>query len=465
MKNLSLPLACLFALFLTACGGDYGKCTASALECKNALYKIAANEGEGEICSVHKQKTWVRGHLDDVYLWYPEVLEAPIDFYNSAEDYFKALLVTRKDRFSFSQPLVQATNFFQAGEEIGYGLNYIADNGRIRISYTDNLSPANKENVPRGAEIVSIDGVAIGKMDRKLRNEALFPSEMEQSHQFEFLPFGAAQSKTVQLTSRKINKQAVQTHKIFSNEQGRKFGYMQFNQHNFTAEGDLLLRFLQFQREGIQDLILDVRYNRGGYLYIAAEAASMIAGQQTKDKIFEKLIYNDKHPEKTAAPQSTMLFPETSRDKTFTLPHLNLPRVFLLTGPDTCSASESIINGLSPFIEVILIGGNSCGKPYGFTQRNQCGIAYFAIEFTGVNALGKGDYTKGFAPTCRVLDDFAHELGDEAEGLLSAALSYAKTGACPRTVARSAKHGSNIEQQNTPPYLLDQAWRNQRLLN
>ncbi len=79
---------------------------------------------------------------------------------------------------------------------------------------------------------------------------------------------------------------------------------------------------------------------------------------------------------------------------------------------------------------VVRIGGTTCGKPYGFVQANNCGDAFFAIQFQGVNAVGFGDYTNGFAPTCTVADDFGRALGDPAEGRLSAALAYTRTGAC-----------------------------------
>src|SRR5205823_3270226 len=111
----------------------------------------------------------------------------------------------------------------------------------------------------------------------------------------------------------------------------------------------------------------------------------------------------------------------------------NLSRVFVITGSGTCSASESIINGLTPYLQVIRIGGTTCGKPYGFVQTNNCGKAYFAIQFQGVNSQGFGDYASGFAPTCSAVDDVDHALGDPAEGRLSVALGYRSTGACPAT--------------------------------
>ena len=78
---------------------------------------------------------------------------------------------------------------------------------------------------------------------------------------------------------------------------------------------------------------------------------------------------------------------------------LNLNRVVVISGSGTCSASESIINGLRGVgVDVVLIGDTTCGKPYGFYAIDNCGTTYFTVQFKGVNALGFGDYADGFSP-------------------------------------------------------------------
>jgi carboxyl-terminal processing protease len=126
------------------------------------------------------------------------------------------------------------------------------------------------------------------------------------------------------------------------------------------------------------------------------------------------------------------------------LPTLKLPRVFVITGAGTCSASESIINSLEGVnVQVIQIGSTTCGKPYGFYPADNCAVTYFSIEFQGVNAKTFGNYPDGFTPAntlategvpvpgCSVADDFTHALGDPAEGRLASALSYRANGVCP----------------------------------
>ncbi len=109
---------------------------------------------------------------------------------------------------------------------------------------------------------------------------------------------------------------------------------------------------------------------------------------------------------------------------------------------------------------MITIGGTTCGKPYGFTQKDNCGTAYFAIEFDGVNDAGKGGYVNGFTPNCSASDDLEHELGSLSERLLANAASYSKTGTCgPSGIALPpAPFQTSGNIVDTQPH----AWRNNR---
>ena len=195
----------------------------------------------------------------------------------------------------------------------------------------------------------------------------------------------------------------------------------------------------------------------------------MIAGDAaTAGQVFERLIFNDKHPETnpvTGAPlQPIPFYNETVADPSgLPLPALGLRRVILLTGSNTCSAGESLINALRGIdIEVILIGEPTCGKPYGFYPTDNCGTTYFTIQYRGVNADGFGDYVDGFVPVegatgtgsnvpgCRVADDFRHPLGDPAEGRLATALSYRDSSACPVPVSAGQTLGAGSAIAHIP---------------
>jgi hypothetical protein len=228
-------------------------------------------------------------------------------------------------------------------------------------------------------------------------------------------------------------------------------GYIQFNDHIATAEQQLIDAVTQLKTANVTDLVLDIRYNGGGYLAIASEVAYMIAGAaKTSGRTFELTQFNDQYPATDPVTHQTITptpFISTAVGFSATsgtpLPTLNLSRVFLLTGSNTCSASEAIINGLNGIgVQVILIGSTTCGKPYGFYPQDNCGTTYFTIEFRGTNNINFGDYPDGFSPNntaanagvllpgCSVADDYAHALGNQSEGRLAAALFYRTNLTC-----------------------------------
>jgi hypothetical protein len=227
-------------------------------------------------------------------------------------------------------------------------------------------------------------------------------------------------------------------------------GYMLFNDHIATSESELINAITQLRSAGISDLVLDIRYNGGGYLDIASELAYMIAGPgQTTNKVFERITFNDKNPFNYTTAEASTPFHSTSQGFSVApgqaLPYLGLSRVYVLTTADTCSASEAIINSLRGVnLTVNLIGGTTCGKPYGFFPADNCSTTYFSIQFQGVNDQGFGDYADGFAPTCAVSDDFGHALGDPAEALLSTALAYRASGSCSAATVAAKRRAESI---------------------
>jgi hypothetical protein len=194
-------------------------------------------------------------------------------------------------------------------------------------------------------------------------------------------------------------------------------------------------------------------------------------------------VFNDKYPNTdpvAGGPLTAMPFHTVSQGfsgpRNVPLPTLNLTRVFVLTSPNTCSASEAIINGLRGVgVQVIQIGTTTCGKPYGFYPQDNCGMTYFTIEFQGVNAQNFGDYPDGFSPAntpsrpgvlvpgCSVGDDFSHALGDPSEARLAAALGYRNDQSCPAAAASSSNpdlvRGASVSDGLIPKA----AWREIRL--
>ena len=395
-----------------------------------------------------QEKSWVRAWIDETYLWFDEIpssIQAAV--YSTPQAFFGALrtpAVTAsgkpRDRFHFTYPTNVWYDLSRSGVMSGYGFELAILKSQpprdVRVAYTEPGTPAALAGIGRGARVVSVDGAdVVASKSVDVVNAALFPAAAGESHTFGLQELDGS-VRTVVLTSARITTLPVQNVKTLETATGR-VGYMQFNDHVATSEGQLIAVMSSFKNDGVQDLVLDLRYNGGGLLDIASELAFMIANPQaTTGAVFERLQFNRKNPFQLN--DAATVTPFHSKSVGFStpqglpLPQLGLSRVTVLTGPDTCSASESIINGLRGVnVQVTQIGGTTCGKPYGFIPHDNCGTTYFAIQFKGVNNQGFGDYADGIAPTCVVADDFSHPLGDPAEGRLAAALSYRANGTCP----------------------------------
>ncbi len=434
MKKRLRILACVAAVLLAGCGGGGGSTTpvpppATVYPAPNALANICTPEGE---------KAWVRSYIDDVYLWYNEIVDVNAASYATPSDYFDALLVKSKDKFSFSLPKAQMDAVLSGAGEVSYGASFTVspDNLRLLVAYSDPNTPASAAGLVRGTQIVHVNGAPLTTTTASAWTAALQPTAVGQTNSFDVLDPGASVTRGVTLTSALVTVTPVPQTQVITQSTGKKVGYLVFNEHIASAEAPLSAAMAQFALAQIDDLVLDLRYNPGGEGSIAAELGAMIGGAPVTGKVFLKETFNAKHPEKTNDPSSTVAFPSVDSTGKL-LPTLGLPRVFVLTSGETCSASELVINGLKPFVTVITIGGTTCGKPYGFNAVANCATSYAAMEASATNSLGQGNYVNGFAPTCAAVDNFDMPLGQTNEVLLNAALTYQTSGACPASSAQA----------------------------
>src|SRR5437867_2393387 len=445
------------------------------------------------------ENNWLRSWTHELYLWYREVPDLNPASYATA-DYFNVLKTSAttasgnpKDKFHFTYSTAQWVALSQSGVEAGYGAQWVIIASRpprqVVVAYTEPNSPAMapSANLARGAQVLTVDGADVvnatdGTSIDKL-NAGLFPSAPGGSHTFSILDLGASTPRTITMVATNVTSTPVQNVETIS--RSGTVGYMLFNDHIATAEAQLIAAFGQLQTAGVSDLVLDIRYNGGGYLDIASEVAYMIAGPgPTAGQGFEKTAFNVKYPSPppvTGEGLAPVPFHATSQGfsgpKDQPLPTLSLPRVFVLSSPNTCSASEAIMNGLRGVgVQVIQIGTTTCGKPYGFYPADNCGTTYFSIQFQGVNAQGFGDYPDGFSPAntasspgvalpgCSVGDDFGHALGDRDEGRLAAALAYRLDQGCPAAAAASRNPDMVRGASATDGLAPKSPWRENRIL-
>lgn len=442
-----LATACALAglALLGSCGGgggSAGACLGSFEVCNPNAGKVVLSADRPSsayagTCDMDTEKKFVRSYLDEAYLWTDEI-PATDSWPWTVAGYFYNLLVTTpdihglpKDRFSFIVRKADADTL-ATGAGMGFGVQWEPDGaGRTRVAKVDANSPAALAGLARGGVLETIVTAT---------HEGWYPNVAGARVTFTYRDAPGAAVRTVQLTTAAVQEDPLPQATVLQSGQGRRVGYLQFDSHARGAQDKLISAMRTLAAANIQDLVLDMRYNTGGFLYVANTLASMITGPVNDGRVFERLQYSRKREADTQA-AITRFYARTDVAETIhpvgtVLPRLSLSRVYVLATGSTCSASEAVVNGLRGVdVEVVLVGGTTCGKPYGFTRRDNCDLSLYPIEFQGFNAKEYGDYSVGFAPTCAGADDFSTALGNPAEGLLGIALRHIDLGACTLSTA------------------------------
>jgi carboxyl-terminal processing protease len=439
MPRALRALSCAMPLLLAACGGGGGDGDDFARACPS----IAASG------SVADRQDWLRCFVNDTYLWYQLAPNPSPAGFSSVEGYFDALLYDGgdpipngggapwpADRYSGFQSTESFNQFFGDGRMLGYG---VAVNGleavaqgatRLFVRYIEPLSPAKQTGaigggLQRGDEIIAINGTPVATLIAADDFSVLTPDVEGRQMQLD-VRRGAGPLLSVTLTAAVFTLTPVQSGQVVQSPNGRLMGYVFVKDMIRQVDAPLGTAMTSFRNQGIDELVLDLRYNGGGRVETGGTVASYASGSAHSGQVYARLLYNDK---------------QSASNQTYTLANpgawSGFSRVYVLTGERTCSASEQVINGLRGVgVNVVAVGDITCGKPVGFLpQDDGWGTTYSVVNFEGVNAQNQGRYFDGLAPNCSVAEDIAQPIGDVDDPLLVAAAHHADNGACP--VART----------------------------
>lgn len=410
-----------------------------------AVFAFSCQDKEDQLPAVdpgsnEAANRWILSVMEEVYLWLDD-MRTPIAESSDPKDYFESLLFRPTDRFSVIYPdyqeLINSLNGITLDGGYEFTLfreNSTSDNVVAEITYIKKNSPASNVDLRRGDIITRINGKTM-----TVSNFREILSEIEGLHSLTFLRFdqeaqGFVSQPEVMLTAVQLaeNPNFLDTVYTINNE---KIGYVVYH---FFAPGpgqdpvyDLEMDqiFGKFKAENIDHLIVDFRYNGGGFVSSAVNLASLIAPGVGSGSVFSKTKYNNylmDNVERLRNVQTEFRTKAQNLGNT-----LEENRVYILTSTRTASASELIINGLKPYMDVFIIGDQTTGKNVGSVafedednEENLYGI--LPIISQSFNSLDQSDYTTGFTPNIIVKEsqERLRPLGDINELLLRTAISH-----------------------------------------
>lgn len=401
--------------------------------------------------------------LNEYYLWQSDVpnlandrfssktaLYSFLEGYSRPEDLFQDLLnkpVSKYpsnpiDRFSWIVSdytvLEQQLGGITKNNGVDFRLTSTGDGSSNLVGFVRYIIPnsdASTKAIKRGDLFTSVNGVqlTVSNYQSLLTNSDNYTLQFADAVGSSFVLNG----KSVSLTKTILEEDPILISKVIQSG-GHKIGYLMYNGFYSEYDSKLNQAFGDLKAQGATDLVLDLRYNGGGSVRSSTRLASLITGQ-FEGKIFSKRQYNFKQMAALNAEDLESLNERFVKDINGSpLNGLNLSTVYILTTSSTASASELVINGLKPYINVVQIGSTTIGKNVGsitlydsptlVSKREINPNHKYAMQpliFKTTNAADFGDYTGGLVPTYVKADSFRSYgvLGDPSEPLLNLAIS------------------------------------------
>ncbi|MEX2591154.1 MAG: S41 family peptidase [Anditalea sp.] len=367
--------------------------------------------------------------MQEWYYWNAELPHTlNLANYQSNEELLEVLKYKTFDKWSY---LTTREDFDKAftGQNAGHGVGFTIDSDeRIFLAFVYEDSPAGKDNWQRGWEIVEVNGKPVPFYRRGNGYDfQLGPDNTGISNTFKF------RTQDGDILERTIPKAEYQSNSVlYQNvleENGKRIGYWVYNSFKATpgiepttsVEVEESMNY--FEENQIDELIIDLRYNGGGSVEVAEQLMNYLIPVGSSDM----LMYTNAFNEDRSDLNEDQYFEKKGQ--------INLNRIIFITSRGSASSSELIINCLLPYLEVVLIGDNTYGKPVGafplsgfYKALEENNVELVPITFAIANAEGKAAYYEGFPVNFQIADDPAKNWGDQEEKRFKAALEFIRTG-------------------------------------
>jgi carboxyl-terminal processing protease len=363
---------------------------------------------------------------------FESLLNKPASLYPAAEavDRFSWIV---SDYLELEGQLQGTTN----NNGVEFGLSYKSSSSSDIIGWVRYIIPnsdASTKNIKRGDVFYGVNGTQLTVSNYQT---LLFGSNNDYTLNMADINGGAftPNGKTVALTKTVLDENPILINKVIVSG-AHKIGYLMYNGFYSNYDTQLNEAFGTLKSQGITDLVLDLRYNGGGSIQTSTRLASMITGSFI-GQVYAKEQWNAKIESYFNAndPESLKnLF--TDKMGTTPINSVNMTKIYILTSKSTASASELVINGLKPYINVIQIGDLTVGKNVGsvtlydsptFGKENRNSSHRYAMQplvLKIVNGAGFGDYQTGLVPTFQLKETLSNldVLGSTTEPLLNLAI-------------------------------------------
>jgi carboxyl-terminal processing protease len=408
-------------VLLLSCGGGTDDSLGDA--------SLGNQQNDQNDCEIPQQNQYVHEILKQYYLWYQQV-PSYIDYaaFNSPAETLDFLRYESPgpDRFSYITSESSYRSLMDSGQYFGYGFSFETDvSGQVWVRFVYDDAPAGKAGMQRSDEIISINGETLTTITSNPNwtdilgpNQEGYPVDM-------VLRKANGSTSAIHMLKTTVNINTV-LHSSVIDTGAVKTGYLVFKSFLETSSSELATVFANFKTAGVNRVILDLRYNGGGRVSVANTLASYLNKINNNTSVFGRLTFNDKNQ---------------NENYSYLLEQLNnaltLDQLIVITTGSTCSASEMVINGLSPYISVKTVGSTTCGKPVGMNPFFFCGNAMLPITFEVQNKNGYGGYYDGIAADCPAEDNVKFDFGDATDPMLAQALYLAENGSCMTTALRA----------------------------
>lgn len=404
----------------------------------SALVSSCGEDRSGEYYALITTQTWMYETMQQEYLYYQDIPEKKsLNFFNKPSDFLNSM-VSSKDKksgstFSHIDSVFVTTRSTSTTPTFGFeGTMVRAENGSygIRVLYTQENSPAEEVGLKRGDLIIAANNKKINSSDlfyiTSPKEAYLFTMGKLNERGFDTL-------QTVQMPSPRI----VENKNIYKSDimeiAGKRVAYIMYNEFGNNDAENLKQLFKDIAGQSVDDIILDLRYNPGGYVNIAQLVSTNLAPQEAMGNVFLKMTHNDKINQTDILNFEQSLLANGSP--------VNYKNLYVITSSNTASASEIVINCLRPYMagRLIQVGTATFGKNVAqqlYTDEVQAPM----LEFWMTNSLlSNADdfsdyYTNGLEPDYEIAENFKGELGElgtAQDSLMIPIIKHIETGSFP----------------------------------